>query len=369
MVIAQLNEGEAPPRVVLEIVRRMEAGQVILLPTDTVYGLHALARNAAAVDRIRRIKRLEDNRPFVNLYNSAVGLGEFVRLPEGSARRRILDSWPGSITWVLPAAEGVPEHIKGEDDTVGVRIPDNQLIRSICAAMNDLIVSTSANRHGNPAASTRYELDPGILEEVDGAVFQVEPLAGHPSEVIRWTPAGPEILRSRDGSSANAQVTKILIVCTGNTCRSPMAEAILRERLKESGGDQFVVRGAGTVASEGHPAEIGAIQAMSERGVELQGHRSRPLTTELMDWADVVLVMTTDHLAELHERFPDYTQKAFLFSAYPEMDLEGIYGIDDPYGFDSDTYRTVAEEIATEADRIVAHLLAGRSGSGDIKGE
>ncbi len=356
MVIAQVKAGEAPPQVVMDIVRRLEAGQVLLLPTDTVYGLHALARNAAAVDRIRKIKGLDDNRPFVNLFASAVGLGKYVRLPEGKAKRMILDGWPGSITWVLPAAEGMPKHLVGDDNTLGIRIPDNQLIRSVCAALEDLIVSTSANRHGNPPASTRNELDPEILAEVDGSVIQMGPLSGQPSEVKRWTPAGPVILRSRDGNGNNRNLTKILVVCSGNICRSPMAEGMLRDRLKKVAGDRFVVRSAGTIATEGMPASIAAAQVMETRDVDIRSHRSRPVSRELIDWADVVLVMTSDHLAELHERYADSTQKVFLYSAYPGMDLEGKYGVADPYGGDVEAYERVAQAIEKEAGRIVDHL-------------
>ena len=103
MVIAQLQAGQAPANVVLDIVRRLEKGEVLILPTDTVYGLHALARNSVAVEKIRQIKGISDRRPFVNLYSSVVGLGRFVQLPEGEAKRKILEGWPGSVTWVLPA--------------------------------------------------------------------------------------------------------------------------------------------------------------------------------------------------------------------------------------------------------------------------
>ena len=357
MVIAQVKEGEAPPKVVMDIVRRLEAGEVLLLPTDTVYGLHALARNAAAIERIRRIKQLDDKRPFVNLYSNAVGLARFVRLPEGSAKRRILDSWPGSITWVLPAAEGISSHMMGEDNTVGIRIPDNQLIRSICSAMDDLIVSTSANRHGKPPAALRNELDPELVAEVDGVVYQIEPLPGKPSEVKRWTPAGPEIIRSREGSSATAHRTKILMVCSGNICRSPMAEAMLREKLSQAGGENFVIRSAGTMAIVDHPPQLRALQAMEKRGIDIRNHRSRPLSHELVDWADIVLVMTSDHLADMHDRFPESTQKFFLLTAYPEKDLEGQFGVEDPYGFGLDVYDRVAGVIEQELDRIVKFLM------------
>lgn len=358
MVIAQLKSGDAPAKVVLEIVRRLEKGQVLLLPTDTVYGLHALARNADAVRRIRRIKGLPEDQPLVNLYSSVVGLARFVQLPEGVAKRKILESWPGSVTWVLPAQDGVPKHILSEDGALGVRIPDSQLLRSVCSALDDLVVSTSANRHRNPPASLRSELDPEIVAEVDAAVYQTEALPGHPSEVKRWTPAGPEVIRTRDSAPAKSPRLNILVVCSGNICRSPMAEAMLRHRLREQAGERFIIRSAGTISEEGFPPQLPAIQAMQRRGIDIGSHRSRPVTKELMEWADVVLVMTTDHLGELHERFPDLTQKSFLITAFPGMEIEGLYGVEDPFGSSPEAYEMVAHELEQEVERIVQHLLA-----------
>lgn len=358
MVIAQLQAGQAPANVVLDIVRRLEKGEVLILPTDTVYGLHALARNSVAVEKIRQIKGISDRRPFVNLYSSVVGLGRFVQLPEGEAKRKILEGWPGSVTWVLPAREGMPDHILGEDGTLGIRIPDNQLLRSVCSALDDLIVSTSANKHGFPTASERNELDPDVVDAADGVVYQIEPLSGHPSEVKRWTPAGPEVLRSRDGSTRENRRQHVLIVCSGNICRSPMAEAMLRRKLQEKAADQFVVRSAGTLSQEGIAPQLSAIQVMDERNLNLRTHRSRAISRELMEWADVVLVMTTDHLGELHDRFGDMTQKVFLFTSYPSMDVEGLYGVPDPYGSSTETYEQVARTIEQEIDRIADTLIS-----------
>jgi protein-tyrosine-phosphatase len=88
----------------------------------------------------------------------------------------------------------------------------------------------------------------------------------------------------------------ILFVCTGNTCRSPLAEVLAREGAARCGLGQVEVASAGTFAVEGQPASALAVKAASRRGLDLSGHRSRPLTAELIQGADMVVAMTPAHL-------------------------------------------------------------------------
>jgi len=106
---------------------------------------------------------------------------------------------------------------------------------------------------------------------------------------------------------------KILIVCTGNTCRSPMAEAM----LKKSGRHE--VRSAGVAAETGSVASRGAAVAMSKRGLDLSSHRAQAVSTDLVAWADLILTMTDRHREAVLERFPEakgkiHTMKGFALS-------------------------------------------------------
>lgn len=358
MVIAEIHSGQAPANVVVEVVRRLERGEVLLLPTDTVYGLHALARNREAVERIRKIKGIENSRPLSTLFSTVVGIGRFVQLPEGSYRRKVLESWPGPVTWVLPAQPLMPAHNIGPDGTIGIRIPNNQFLRSICAALDDLVVSTSANLHGDPPPTGQNEINPELIKAVDGSVFQTEPLAGRPSEVKRWTPAGAEILRTRgDEGRKTPERLNILFVCTGNTCRSPMAAGFLRDRVDKLLRGKIGVRSAGLIAEEEMRASLQCVEVMREGGVDIHQHLSKPLSEDLMKWADVVLVMTRDHLDEVSERFPHRSDKVHLLTVWPETEVEGHDEIDDPHGGDMETYRQIASRIEAEVQRILPHLI------------
>lgn len=102
----------------------------------------------------------------------------------------------------------------------------------------------------------------------------------------------------------------ILFICTGNTCRSPMAEALLKTRLPEVN-----VRSAGIYAGENSPANPKAMESLKQRGISYT-HFSQPVTDALLEWADVVLVMTTQHKQALIISFPNFQNKVFTLKEY-----------------------------------------------------
>jgi len=134
----------------------------------------------------------------------------------------------------------------------------------------------------------------------------------------------------------------ILLVCTGNLCRSPMAAALLRRYLDEDDARRdWRVLSAGLWAEEGEPASTGAVMAMAERGIDLTGHRSRRLTRQMVEEADLILGMTPSHVEAMQQAFPEARERIHLLAA---MAGES-HGIADPYGLSPVTYRATANEI------------------------
>ena len=133
-------------------------------------------------------------------------------------------------------------------------------------------------------------------------------------------------------------ITKILFVCTGNTCRSPMAEGLAKVIFSL----ENQIGSAGLEAWEGTEASDQAIAVMDEMGIDLKGHRSRKITEELVGWADWVIPMTLAHEQRLHMLFPQYSTKFRYLGAWGQQGCD----ISDPWGGSLESYRKSAQMIS-----------------------
>jgi protein-tyrosine-phosphatase len=146
----------------------------------------------------------------------------------------------------------------------------------------------------------------------------------------------------------------ILMLCTGNICRSPMAAGMLQQRLAERGlDDHYTVRSAGTWALDNRPAAEHAVKVMAERGIDIAGHRSRSLTQADIDEASLILSMSREHEEMIAHVWPQYRWKVYRLSemAGKRRDVE------DPYGLPIEEYRSCADVIEGYLERGLERIL------------
>ena len=148
----------------------------------------------------------------------------------------------------------------------------------------------------------------------------------------------------------------ILFVCTGNTCRSSMAEVLFKDLLKKSKevNEEIRVESAGVYAMANQPASSQAIKAMEDEGIDLTNHRSKPLTRDMIDRADIILTMTINHKNIILQINPEAKDKVFTLKEYANM---GFLDVQDPFGLPVEEYKESAREIRAALEKIIKRIF------------
>jgi L-threonylcarbamoyladenylate synthase len=178
------DRGMTPhPHKLRQITRLLGAGAVIAYPTEAVFGLGCNPRDAAAVYRLLALKKRPVNKGLILIASEFSQLEPLLAPLEADQRRRLQRSWPGPVTWLIPARTGVPVWLRGRHDTLAVRVTSHPIASALCQVWGGPLVSSSANMAGHPPAVTalavRRRLPSGLDYIVPGRVGS----ATRPSEI------------------------------------------------------------------------------------------------------------------------------------------------------------------------------------------
>jgi protein-tyrosine phosphatase len=349
-------------------------GRLVALPTETGYSLVASASVPEAVARLRQARSNPGaHPPILALGDAADALHWAPNLGRTGVRlaRRL---WPGPLTLVcgegiegglsMAAPSAFRRLVCSENGDFGLRVPDSEVLQEVLRRAPGPLVLAGENgvaAGASPGWATAQALADSAADEVD-LVLDNGPSAyvGRTTMVrVRgreWQVAAEGVLPAE--LIAAQAACWIVFVCTGNTCRSPLAEALCKKRLAdrlgcgvdELPGRGFIVLSAGLAAMIGESAAEEAVATAQTYGADLAAHASRPVTADLIAQADHVLAMTQGHLFLLAGCFPDCATIARLLAPDGE-------DIADPVGCGREVYEECARRIWACLDGFVTEVV------------
>ncbi|MBN1943123.1 MAG: threonylcarbamoyl-AMP synthase [Phycisphaerae bacterium] len=340
-------------------------GQLVGFATETVYGIAALATDAEAMRRLRKVKGRPDG-PFSLHVADAQDVKRYVQNIPPRARWLMEKAWPGPITLLLETggklADAKLRRVKGlykqmtHDDVLGIRCPNEPVARMMLRGVDGPVVAPSANPAGAPSPRNADDVLHSLQGQIDLLIDSGPSRFGKDSSIVRIGRDGWALVRKGvydERMLSRFLRKKIGFICTGNTCRSAMAAGLAKLFLAEQLGcgvgdlraEGLEVISAGLFAANGRPAAPEAVQAVRRRGGDISRHKSRKLTIDLIKSCDLLFCMTASHRDEAKRLAGDADTKICL--------LDEAMDISDPIGGGMDVYEQTAEDL----DRAVRERI------------
>ena len=367
--VIDIRSAEDSRDVVHRAVQALAEGKIVALPTETVYGLAVSALDEGAVARLLEVKNRRPGQPLTLAIKSADDALDYVPSLSPLGRRLARRCWPGPVTIV--AEDHHPESLVAQlplsvqeaiapNRSIGMRVPAHQTVLDVLRMSVGPIALTSANKSGESEAVTAEEVLDALGDSVQLVLNDGQSRLGQPSTVVKVTDKGLEILRPGVVSPQTLRRLScfmILFICTGNTCRSPMAEAIAKKMIADRLGcspaelaDRGVlVMSAGLSAMMGGRPSPEAVVVMSEMGLNLSEHASQPVTPQLVRHADLILTMTRAHRHEIVQQWPEAAVRTSVICR-DQSDVA------DPIGGPAEFYERCARQIKDELEVRLATL-------------
>lgn len=354
-VVIDIRSAEDSRDVVHRAVQALAEGKLVAFPTETVYSVAASALNESAVSRLQALQGAHRSLELgVKSADEALDyLPTMGTLGERLARR----CWPGPVTLRLQdrcnesLLTQLPEGVRTmlcADGVVSVRVPAHQVILDTLRLLPGPVVIIDAPGPDGEAHTAGQVID-SIDDKVQLVLDDGRSRYGQPTSLVEI--AGSDFQVIRQGVVSEHTLRRlaslmIVFVCTGNTCRSPMAAAMMRkliaDRKKVKPNDLaehgVIIESAGIAAMMGSRPSPEAVTVMAEMGIDLTDHESQPLTERLAHQADAIFAMTRSHRQAIINEWPEIAPRVRLLS-------REFTDVADPIGGPPEQYERCAKQI------------------------
>ncbi|MDZ4848644.1 MAG: Sua5/YciO/YrdC/YwlC family protein [Pirellulaceae bacterium] len=368
--ILDWKRAEDPRDVIHLAVQALAEGHIVAFPSDVHYVMVASGLRPTAVDSLCSIVHCDNQKiyPSISLLpRSADEILDYVPDVSQVAHRLAIRNWPGPFELLVKnghpnslaaqLVQSAQDRLYNASGYLCLNIPKHKALEQVVRLSAGPLLVSAALQDKSQSVATSFEQ---ISNRVAFIIDDGATLSPSQTTIVRVDGANCKV--EREGQLTEEQLVTmsqfvIVLVCTGNTCRSPMAEAMMNTKLQTRFAKHFqnaqfapiVARSAGVAAEYGVPASQGAVASMAKSGLDLRNHQSQPAQPELMDRADLILTMTSSHRQNLLSRWPNLAGKTFGL-APDEMDVS------DPYGGSVEVYQACAKKIDQYLDAWIVKL-------------
>jgi tRNA threonylcarbamoyl adenosine modification protein (Sua5/YciO/YrdC/YwlC family) len=317
--------------------------------TGNMLGIGAPISSKSSIARINLLKERSNSKGYIILIPGRDWLNDLHLKPDKVQKRLIQQYWPGEMTLIFDDRAGMFPQLS-RNNRIAVRVPGDPMLRKFIEKLSVPIISTSVNKSGFQPETDLNIINAEYSEWFDFKLLptNLSSVTGKGSTIIDFKDDQLTILREGSISEAEIRLSLeqplILFVCTGNICRSPLAEYYARHLFAQQ-NLQVRVESAGFLDS-GYLISENSRIILEEMGIDSEHHRSRQIDNDLIQQSWLILTMENRHKTELNRMNPNVSEKVFTLSEFCGKEYcRDSLDIDDPYGSELANYRSAFKLI------------------------
>lgn len=323
---------------------KIEQNAIFLHYTGNMFGIGCSSFSKEAIAKIDSLKERNDKSGYIVLIPDIDWLKRFKVEITPKIRRILQQYWHGELSVILEVPDSRLEYIS-QNGKVAFRIPTDKLLRQFIVEMDQPIISTSVNKSGKKPVQNLNEILTGFESWFDFAIIpdDFQQCNNLPSTIIEFSDEKLSLIRQGSIPFTEIELSyeapQILFVCTGNTCRSPIAEYLARRIIAEK-DLKLRTASAGFVA-DGMIISENSNYVLALNGIDASEHTSTLLNEENLRKSWLILTMTANHKNKILQAYPASASKVYELSEYAGFNND----IADPIGKDIEYYKNTFKEI------------------------